>query len=240
MTDGHDPPHGVLSDADIERLVDVLRAVNHKSAWDRVLEIGRLVFDGIMGSDEVEWRSRRSRKNVSLRKLVQHPRCPFKKSALCAAVNIYLFAKSTPLVTRMPGVSPTHVALTLGLEPSRVMSLLNAASDGGWSVHELEVEVRSARKEAGERRGRPISPANRKAETMARRAAVALRKMHDHLQACAPADGNSLGALQVVLDEIATLLADTRQLPVFMRGTVCVVPMAKASHRREETKRASA
>jgi len=226
MKDAWRSPSTIPSDRDIETVVLAIRAVDHKSAWERVLEVGRLVFEDILRSDEEEWRSRRSQKAASLRKLVQHPKCPYKKSALCSAVNIHLFVKAEPSVKRIAGITPTHLAQTLTLERARALALLTEAGEAGWSARELGQTVRLLRKEAGERRGRPVSSTDRKAEVVGRRAVLALREMRDHLTACKAINEESLQAVQMTLQEVTRLVTSIHELPALARRSSLIL-MAK-------------
>lgn len=219
-------PNCVLTDGDIEDVVMAIRAIDHKSAWDRVLEVGRLIFDGILAGNEAEWRSRRSQKNVSLRKLVQHPLCPFKKSALCSAVNIHLFMKTEPSARRMTGITPTHVAQTLTMKPPHALELLGKASAAGWSARELGQAVRNQRKAAGERRGRPVSSTDRKAEVVGRRALAALREMHERLAVCKSIGDETLRGVEATLREIEDLTTCIHSLPIVTRRSGFIL-MAK-------------
>lgn len=197
-------------ECDVERVVEELRAIDHKSTWDRILEIGRVVFDGIARGDEVEWASHRGRKDVSLRKLVEHPACPFRRSALSNAVNVHLFVKAHPGVLKMPGLSPTHVALVTSLRNEKAMDLLERASAECWSGRDLCSHVRNLRKQAGERRGRPRSSSEHRAEVFGQRAIHALHQLQAEVSNCTDFESSSLNALGHLLDDIQDLVAETR------------------------------
>lgn len=218
------------NDQDVEALVHALRAVDHASAWERVLEVGKLVFDSLMGGNEAEWRSRRGRKNVSLRKLVQHTKCPFRKSALCSAVNIHLLVVREPSVRSMTGITPTHVAQTVSLEPARALELLRKAAHHEWTSRELGEKVRRLRKEQGERRGRPLAAVDRKARNSGFRAARALSDMREQLLICRSLSDESCRELSFALDELAGLVASIRDLPQLSRRSGVIV-MAKVAPR---------
>ena len=237
MPDAGRAPSLVPSDRDIENVVLAIRAVDHKSAWERTLEVGRLVFEVIVDGNEEEWRSRRSQKNVSLRKLVQHAMCPFKKSSLCSAVNIHLFVKAEPSVRRMPGITPTHVAQALTLERPRALALLSKAGEAGWSARELGQTVRSLRKEAGERRGRPVSSTDRKAEVAGRRATAALREMRERLAACKSINDDGLRAVHATLQELSDLVASIYETPPLNRpsGLILMAKVVRADEAGAKT-----
>ena len=226
--DGGERAQGIPTDSDVEDVVQQLRAIDHDSAWARIVEVGRVVFEGIVRGDETQWRSRRSTKNLSLRRLVEHPACPFKKTALGDAVNVHLFVKRNPSIAELTSLSPTHVMRVVGLPNDQALQLLHKAAEGAWTVRELGLEVQAQRKQSGERRGRPMSPAERKAETLARRAATALRAMHLHLTQCRPLDERHASSLLTTLDEILDLASEARSLPVVGRKSGIVLSLAKA------------
>lgn len=232
MSDVRGWAHHVPSDQDIEGVVFALRAVHHKSAWERVLDAGRVVFERIIGGNEAEWRSHRGRKSVSLRRLVKHAKCPFKKSALCSAVNIYLFVKLEPSVRRMPSITPTHVTQTLSMEPARALELLRKAAHADWSSRELGQRVRELRKAEGERRGRPATSGDKRAGIVAARAARALREMSEQLAGCNSLSEESQRELHRALDELGELVGNVRALPIMTRRSGMML-LTKAVTRAE-------
>lgn len=217
-----------LNEREIERVVSQLRDIEQRSTWDRVLEVGRVVFEGLVGGDEEEWHSRRGRKNVSLRKLVQHPRCPFRKTALSTAVGVHLFARANPDVRRMPGLSPTHVAQVLGIEPGIALPLLAKAVNGKWSVRELGQQVKLLRREAGERRGRPPASVGRRLVTLGRRALENLRQLRERLMTSAALDEASQGALLATFEEASVVLGELSVLPAVTGRPSVVIARPRA------------
>ena len=211
-----------LSEPDIEHVVGQLCNIDQTSAWDRVLKVGRVVFGGLVDGNELEWHSRRSHKNVSLRKLVQHPRCPFKKTALSTAVGVYLFTSANPSVREIPGLTPTHVTQVLGVEPSTALAFLTQAVDKKWSVRDLSHHVRLRRKESGERRGRPPLPAGRKLVTLARRTIENLNRLGDRLGECAILDEGSQVALAALIAEGSVMLGELGRMPLVAGRAVVV------------------
>ena len=218
----------VLSEREIERVVTQLRDIDQRSTWERVLEVGRVVFEGLVGGDEEEWHSRRGKKNVSLRKLVQHPRCPFRKTALSTAVGVHLFARDNPEVRRMPGLSPTHVAQVLGIEANVALPLLTKAVEGKWSVRELGQHVKLLRREAGERRGRPPASVGRRLVTLGRRALENLRQLAERLGTSAAIDDTSQQTLTTIFEEAGGVLAELSMLPAVTGRPSVVVARPRA------------
>lgn len=206
--DGGQTALRTLSEVEIERVVTALRHIDRESAWERTLEVGRLVFEGVVAGNEREWRSRRGQKDVSLRKLVEHGACPYKKSTLCSAVNVHLFVRLHPGTRHLPGITPTHVVQVLGLAPEQACGLLARAGRDGWSARDLAEAVRSARKAQGERRGRPNATPSERAETMGRRVARDLRSMHAVLlDEDEGVDEAARRRLRLLLEEISELAA---------------------------------
>jgi hypothetical protein len=229
MKGGGESSQKALSEGDIHRIVLALRDVDQESAWGRVLEVGRLVFENIVAGDEAAWRSRRGQKDVSLRKLVQHHSCPYKKSALCSAVNVHLFVRAHPQTRRMPGITPTHVVQIFGLKAPDALDLLARAAAVGWSARDLGRQVRVLRKADGERRGRPAAARSAKAETMARRAVKDLQAMREALSSCDAIDDESWKRLHVLLDDISGLVAGAFTTPVISRRPSMVLPISTTS-----------
>ena len=216
-----------LSDREIDRVVVRLRDIDHRSTWDNVLEVGGVVFEGLVGGDEAEWQSRRGNKNVSLRKLVQHPRCPYKKTALSTAVGVYLFARANP-ESRRPGISPTHVAQVLAMPTSGALALLAKADENKWSVRELGHQVKLLRRRAGERRGRPPSTPGHRLVILGRRAAESLRQLKQRLAAAATIDEASQQPLRAVLEEVGAVLAELTSLSALTARPSVVVARPRA------------
>lgn len=199
-----------LSVSDVDRMVAELRCVEQRSSWDHVFQVGRIVFDGVASGDECEWRKPSRSKGTSLRQLAQHPACPFKKSGLCSAVNVFLFARANPTVREMPGISPTHVAQVVRLKASDASELLSKASNNGWSVRELGRHASTLLRRSGERRGRPLASAAVKAHTRARRAVSALQSMHALLGESSLTDPGLRTSLLTALKQVSALVARAR------------------------------
>jgi hypothetical protein len=227
---GGQAAHRVLSAEEIEHVVLALRRVDQVSAWQRVLEIGRLVFDEVVGGNEVEWRSRRGQKDVSLRKLVQHAACPFRKSTLSSAVNVLLFVRQHPQTPELTGITPTHVVQVLGLKPKESLDLLLLAATRGWSARNLGREVRVLRKAQGERRGRPAATGSERAETIGRRASKDLQAMRVLLADCAFVDEESRLRLKALLEEVSELAQLVSSMSALAsRASSVILPLAKVS-----------
>jgi hypothetical protein len=223
LAEGEIEVHDTLSDSDVERVVGALRAAEHECAWKRILQVGRVVLDAL-GGDEENWRARRDRRDVSLRRLVSHPHCPFKKTALSDAVNVHLFVERNPEVLELAPLSPTQVTRVVGLPNDVALSLLYKSAQNGWSVRDLLLEIRALRKQAGKPRGRPPSSAVQKAEAHVRRALEALRAAREQLGSEQRSTAQLAG-----LEEIQELVADLQGAPIMSRRRPGVVlAIAKA------------
>jgi hypothetical protein len=226
--DGGDRVHQrTPTDPDVDRVVQQLRAIDHESAWTRILEVGRVVFEGLVGGDEVYWRSRRSTKNLSLRRLVEHPACPYKKTALGDAVNVHLFVRRNRAVTNLTTLTPTHVMRAAGLPNDQAIALLRKAADSGWTVRELGAQVQALRRAGAERRGRPRSLTEHRVETLARHAATSLRTMLERL-AYSTLDDRHAISLCATLDEVTELVALAREQPLMARRSGIVTSLPKS------------
>jgi hypothetical protein len=202
-----------LSDSEVLRVVIALRAIDHTSSWDRVLRIGQIVLEQLAGGSETEWHLRRRQKYTSLRRVAADAACPFRKSALSSAVNVYLFTKANPSALQMPGIKPTHVAHVVALESSNAIATLTDALENNWSVRELARRVRDLRRERGERRGRPKVSLEQKGTTLARHALKVLRLARFNLLASSVTEV-AYEPLAHILEDLGVLIAELQQLPL--------------------------
>ena len=128
------------------------------------MAIGKLILTRFFAKDEAAWHARQRNKDHSIRKLARHPDRPFEKSALTEAVGVYVLVGRYPELRERTRLTPTHVGRTLSLKPAEAVALLKIADQRRWSVRELAFEAKQVRRAMGERRGRPVSSADRKAE----------------------------------------------------------------------------
>lgn len=201
-----------ITDEAVASIVRELRAAERKSSWDRVREVGKIVLDRIVNGDEVAWRLRHRERSLSLRRLVAHPDCPFKKTALGNAVNVLLFEKRHAASTWLTSLTPTHVSQVLHLPEKVALNLLQDCASAGWSIRQLKQNVRSLRKSSGDRRGRPPLPTEQKAETSLRRALVELRTTRDRLAVTQRGDEVALLRVRGLFDEAELLVSEARNL----------------------------
>jgi len=210
-----------LTDADLNEVACELRDIIHRSQWDKILAIGKLIFRRFFNDDEAAWRERRRNKDRSIRRLAERADCPFAKSALTQAVGIHVLCSKHPEARGSGRVTPTHVGKILGLDPGVAVPLLRLADERGWSVRELGAEATRVRKSLGERRGRPLSTASRKVAVFGKRALDDLKQMRSELASgttLEPQALNDMAALcNAVREELnmieALLQRDRRPLP---------------------------
>jgi len=221
--DGRDP-----TDADVEFAVRELSEIARASHWDRVMAIGKLILTRFFAKDEAAWHARQRNKDHSIRKLARHPDCPFEKSALTEAVGVYVLVGRYPELRERTRLTPTHVGRTLSLKPAEAVALLKIADQRRWSVRELAFEAKQVRRAMGERRGRPVSSADRKAERSGRHALRIVGRMRLQLASVSAVDPASrerlvslckalaqeLAATQAVLNRQRTLPAGHRSPPL--------------------------
>jgi len=206
-------PSERLEGDDVAQVVVDLCAISHTSAWERTLAIGQVVFRGIFAGDTEEWRARRGNKSISLRKLVTHPQCPFKKSALSAAVNVFLFVREQPGVQTMPNVTPTHVSCVCSVPTPMALELLADASASGWTVRELTLAIKGARPRTGAKRGRPLVPKAERAETIGRHMLAAIERMQALLSEAEHVDEACRARLRHCLQSLSEACARVEALP---------------------------
>lgn len=203
---------------DVDRVVGDLRAIDQSTAWGRTMRIGQVVFEGIFRGNAAEWRAKRGNKSRSLRKLIRHPQCPFKRSTLSAAVNVYLFVQECPDARGLDNVTPSHVSLVCSMPMPQALELLTAANAGGWTIREIGERAQSARRSAGERRGRPRAASAERAQTMASRCLRSLEHMNALLDQTKGLDDGARARLVALLDCVSQASARLRSLPQLASG----------------------
>jgi len=121
------------------------------------LAIGEVVAKHFYGGDNNAVRNRDPNKDVSFRKLSEHPNLKVSKSVLHRSVDLY------ELCTRLgvPGrgqLTVTHLRAVLPLEDKTQEKLINKALEKGWNSSKMEEEAAKARKKEGTQGGgrRPL------------------------------------------------------------------------------------
>lgn len=143
-----------MKEREIEAVVADLQQVDRRAGWRRVLLIGEIIVRRVYGGDREACRQPK-RRALSIRRIAQHPNCPFRKSRLAESIGVYLLWQDMPRVRACHHVGPSHVAAVLPLAPERQGALLEQAEHERWSVRRLREAVVELRRVGGERRGRP-------------------------------------------------------------------------------------
>jgi hypothetical protein len=147
---------GIGSDEIVERIVNRLRALARTFTLEFSLTVGKLVIDEIYGGNVEHWR-RRGPKELSLRRLVKHPRLPMSPSALYRSIAIYDLCQRIR-IDEWKNLSSSHLRLVLPLPENEQLRLLELAEANAWSVRRLDEEIAAAllalptRPKAGPRR----------------------------------------------------------------------------------------
>jgi hypothetical protein len=146
-----------VSDELLSELVRGIRAAQARHGFALSAEIGRLVVEGLFGGD-VEALARRGPKDLSLRRLAEHPDLPMSATSLHYALGVHRFLARRPDVHSSEHLTPTHVRAVLGLSTSDQDRLLENAERRRLSVSKLVAEVRELRGQGRRRGGRPMLP----------------------------------------------------------------------------------
>jgi len=171
-----------VKDQEIDAVVADLQQVDRQAGWRRVLRIGEIIITRLYGGDREACRQPK-RRAISIRRIAEHPNCPFRKSRLAEAIGVYLLCEDLPRVRTFGHVGPSHVAAVLSLPPERRAGLLERAEGERWSVRRLREEVVELHRVAGERRGRPRRVLGDRAQQEIRTAALALERARTELEA---------------------------------------------------------
>ncbi len=175
-----------MKDHDLEAVVADLQQVDRQAGWRRVLRIGEIIVKRVYGGDRDACRQPK-RRAVSIRRIAEHPNCPFRKSRLAEAIGVYLLCEEMPRVRTLGHVGPSHVAAVLSLPPERRAVMLERTERERWSVRRLREEVVELHRAAGERRGRPRRGSGDQGYPEVRAAVLALERARTQLEAAQPA-----------------------------------------------------
>lgn len=143
----------------VARLISKLREAMRLSPLKLAVEVGKLVIHDLHGGDLTSWRHR-GEKDLSLRKLCEHPDFPenLSPSEIYRAVGI--FEMSTRLdIWAWKKLEYSHFRAVLPVLPELQAGFLDKAEAEGWTVAQLESEVAGLRRlDPGRRGGRPALP----------------------------------------------------------------------------------
>jgi len=135
----------------VSELIDVERS----TGWERVRRVVE-VLHRYFYAQKADTANSLAPNYASLRRLTAHPLCPFSKTRLAEMLNAFAAytSESSELCAQL---SPSHVAVVASLHPAERSSFLERAVRENLSVRNLRDLARAARREQGERRGRPPS-----------------------------------------------------------------------------------
>jgi hypothetical protein len=190
----------------LDRVIEKLREIDHRSGIARTLAIGELILGQFFGGDAKLWRDRRRNKNSSIRRLADRADCPLSKSALNEAVAVYAASLTLPCVRTFGHIGGSHVASVLHLPPSEWEVVLRRAESDHLSVRELRKRVVSMRREAGETRGRPPSVPN--GWSLIRAGAFQVRQGIERMNGTDAVAGAELERLKAIAEELVLLTCE--------------------------------
>ena len=126
-------------ESSVDQIVLRLNAICKNATLDFAMSVGRLIIDDLYGGDLSVWRSR-GPKDVSFRKLAQHPALPMSAGSLYRSVAIYEVCQRLSIPS-WRHVSTTHVRRVLSLPAAAQDDLLKQAEIHRWPVRRLEGEI---------------------------------------------------------------------------------------------------
>lgn len=145
----------------VDLVDDTVRRINQmhdQAGLALAIAVGRLVVERFFAGDMDRVRSRDPSKDMSLRKLANHP------DLRVSATQLYRCIAVSELCARL-GVSPgehrlgvSHLREVLGLPSPVQRQLIDAAIQHGWSRRQIAAEVREYRRGSADGRGRPALP----------------------------------------------------------------------------------
>jgi hypothetical protein len=193
----------------LDVVVKELRELERTTGLQRTLNIGQLVFQRFFGGSIEAWRERRRGKHNSVRRLAAHPDCPLSRSALNQAIGVFVTIQRIPSVRTFGHIGASHIAAVSHLSVEAQHRWLEKAERHRWGVRELKEHMVAARRQSGERRGRPKSRAPHRLLSETRRLVDRLERSLTNLAQVdlEPADNAKLVALSEQLQRLAGLNA---------------------------------
>ena len=190
-----DPSELAVSDEVLTNVVRGINELSREATLRLAVDIGNLIVTEFYDGDMEQFRSRRQ-KDVSLRKLADHPELAMSRSSLHQAVAVF------DLVERMGGVHAcghlgvSHVRAVLPLPEKEQRRLLRQAESYAWTVRKIEDKARLAKSKLDNRGGgRPRLPSFVKAINALRKFTEddgPLLDELDRVEDLAPADARRL------------------------------------------------
>jgi hypothetical protein len=196
----------------LDDVVARLRSIDRQSGLERTLAIGEVILNQFFGGDASIWRLRRRNKNNSIRRLAARKDCPFGKSALNDAVAVYVAVREMPSVRTFGHIGPSHITAVLGLDEPAREAVLRQADHDRLSVRRLRERVVEARRQVGERRGRPAATPEQRLVARLRGSVRVLEVAVGDLASLPPAGTDGRGELQALVARATAAVAELHAL----------------------------
>ena len=94
--------------ATLDATVVQLKELERRSGLERTVAVGGLILGRFFDGSAKAWRERRRNKNNSVRRLAQHPSCPFSHSSLNQALGVDVTVRVLPCVQTFKHVGACH------------------------------------------------------------------------------------------------------------------------------------
>jgi hypothetical protein len=130
---------GNSRDIDVEKIVRQLNAMCKNATFDFAMSVGKLIVDNFYGGDIAAWRNR-GPKDISFRKLANHPDLPMSAAALYRSTAIYELCQRVG-ASNWKHISTSHCRLVLPLPMGQQTRLLERAETNHWTVQRLREEI---------------------------------------------------------------------------------------------------
>lgn len=134
----------------IEGVVVRINALQRASLLHFLLNVGRIVVDGLYGGDVTRWRQAGAG-DVSFRQLADHPELDVNLAGLSRAIRVLELHERLRRdgveggVASLTRLSPSHFYAVLGLPYEAQVNLLTEADAARWTTRRLESEARAVR-----------------------------------------------------------------------------------------------
>jgi hypothetical protein len=198
----------------MEMIVTQLRRVVRTANLEFALRIGAIITHHFFHGDIDRWRAR-GLKNISFRRLAQHPRLPMSAGALCRCVAMFELCERLNVPSRWEHLGVSHIRLVLGLAPTTQERLLSLANHEKWTVRALSQAVLRERAGHASRGGRRPEQPIARSLTSVRKCLEAHRDLLGQIKEPSPEDIRRsralLGEIQCCLEEVSQLLVQRPQ-----------------------------
>jgi len=214
-----------VDDRLVESVAAKLAAISRRSGFERACGMGGVILCSFYDGDEACWSARAKGKLSSIRRLAQRLNGAVRATELHRSVHVSLICRAFPFVLVSEHITVSHVDAVIGLSRGHQEVLLRGAERDNLSVRDLRGLRRQLKSEAGERRGRPRSPALAKAVTRARAALGALEGAWLAIKGIDPQSGGHaellgiLGQVRARSEELAALVRGDRPSGVQLLAT---------------------